>query len=253
MRARTHTHARIHSLTHMHAHAHTGTRLLSRVRALRSCSCRRRSRQAARASTPSATTSTSSSSRPALNPLTPWPQHNAHTHTHTHTRCACGALLGVLRCDILSPCAYGGVLHAESVAKIKARIVCGAANNREIPLGLSPSLGRMTPGLPIPLCWSIPLTRSIPLGPSAAELLDPRTDGGMAARNIVCAAAAAPPRLAMPRCPVACCARPGTCESTLSTPQVRAGFRVQPDGNSQLRQRAVRACHTRARARAHHH
>ncbi len=150
-RAYTHTHA----YTHAHARAHTGTRLLSRARALRSCSCRRRSRQAARASTPSATTSTSSSSRPALNPLTPWPQHNAHTHTHTHTRCACGALLGVLRCDILSPCAYGGVLHAESVAKIKARIVCGAANNREIPLGLSPSLGRMTPGLPIPLACPI--------------------------------------------------------------------------------------------------
>src|SRR5882724_6122100 len=32
-------------------------------------------------------------------------------------------------CDVLAPCALGGVISAESAARIKARIVCGSANN----------------------------------------------------------------------------------------------------------------------------
>mmetsp|Transcript_6660 Transcript_6660/g.11732 ORF Transcript_6660/g.11732 Transcript_6660/m.11732 type:complete len:441 (-) Transcript_6660:941-2263(-) len=32
--------------------------------------------------------------------------------------------------DIVSPCAFGGVLHEKSVAGIKAKIICGAANNQ---------------------------------------------------------------------------------------------------------------------------
>ncbi|WP_010543310.1 Glu/Leu/Phe/Val family dehydrogenase [Sphingomonas elodea] len=34
------------------------------------------------------------------------------------------------RADILAPCALGGVLNAESVAAIRAQLVCGAANNQ---------------------------------------------------------------------------------------------------------------------------
>ena len=33
-------------------------------------------------------------------------------------------------CDILAPCAVGGILHPQSIATIKAAIVCGAANNQ---------------------------------------------------------------------------------------------------------------------------
>jgi leucine dehydrogenase len=33
------------------------------------------------------------------------------------------------RCDVLAPCALGGVLNAQSVPRIAARIVCGCANN----------------------------------------------------------------------------------------------------------------------------
>jgi len=33
-------------------------------------------------------------------------------------------------CDILAPCAIGGVLTVESIAKVQAEIVCGAANNQ---------------------------------------------------------------------------------------------------------------------------
>jgi leucine dehydrogenase len=32
-------------------------------------------------------------------------------------------------CDVLAPCALGGVISPESAARIKARIVCGSANN----------------------------------------------------------------------------------------------------------------------------
>ena len=32
-------------------------------------------------------------------------------------------------CDVLAPCALGGVINSESVPRIKARIVCGSANN----------------------------------------------------------------------------------------------------------------------------
>ncbi len=33
-------------------------------------------------------------------------------------------------CDVLSPCARGGVLHAESIASLECKIVAGAANNQ---------------------------------------------------------------------------------------------------------------------------
>ncbi len=33
-------------------------------------------------------------------------------------------------CDVLSPCAIGGILNSETIPKIKAKIVCGAANNQ---------------------------------------------------------------------------------------------------------------------------
>jgi glutamate dehydrogenase/leucine dehydrogenase len=33
-------------------------------------------------------------------------------------------------CDILSPCGFGGILNANTVPHIKAKIVCGAANNQ---------------------------------------------------------------------------------------------------------------------------
>ena len=33
-------------------------------------------------------------------------------------------------CDILAPCATGAILNAQSIANIKAKIVCGAANNQ---------------------------------------------------------------------------------------------------------------------------
>jgi glutamate dehydrogenase/leucine dehydrogenase len=33
-------------------------------------------------------------------------------------------------CDILSPCGYGGVLNGDSVPFIKAKIICGSANNQ---------------------------------------------------------------------------------------------------------------------------
>jgi glutamate dehydrogenase/leucine dehydrogenase len=39
------------------------------------------------------------------------------------------AILGV-ECDIVSPCGFGGVLSERSVPTIKAKIVCGAANNQ---------------------------------------------------------------------------------------------------------------------------
>ena len=33
-------------------------------------------------------------------------------------------------CDVLAPCAFGGVLSAETIPAIRASIVCGAANNQ---------------------------------------------------------------------------------------------------------------------------
>ena len=33
-------------------------------------------------------------------------------------------------CDVLAPCALGGVLNARTIPKLRARIVCGAANNQ---------------------------------------------------------------------------------------------------------------------------
>lgn len=35
-----------------------------------------------------------------------------------------------VKADILAPCALGGVFNATTIAKVKARIVCGAANNQ---------------------------------------------------------------------------------------------------------------------------
>ncbi|WP_338241237.1 Glu/Leu/Phe/Val family dehydrogenase [Aurantiacibacter hainanensis] len=37
--------------------------------------------------------------------------------------------IATLPCEVFAPCALGGVLNAESVQKLRARIVCGAANN----------------------------------------------------------------------------------------------------------------------------
>lgn len=34
------------------------------------------------------------------------------------------------KCDIFSPCGYGGIIDADSVKHIKAKIVCGGANNQ---------------------------------------------------------------------------------------------------------------------------
>jgi glutamate dehydrogenase/leucine dehydrogenase len=33
-------------------------------------------------------------------------------------------------CDVLAPCALGGILNPETIPRIRARIVCGAANNQ---------------------------------------------------------------------------------------------------------------------------
>ena len=33
-------------------------------------------------------------------------------------------------CDVVSPCGFGGVLNADTVKNIRAKIVCGAANNQ---------------------------------------------------------------------------------------------------------------------------
>jgi len=35
-----------------------------------------------------------------------------------------------LECDVLSPCALGGVLNSETIPKLRCKIVCGAANNQ---------------------------------------------------------------------------------------------------------------------------
>jgi len=34
-----------------------------------------------------------------------------------------------VECDVLAPCALGGVMNSATIAKLKARIVCGSANN----------------------------------------------------------------------------------------------------------------------------
>jgi leucine dehydrogenase len=33
-------------------------------------------------------------------------------------------------CDVLAPCALGGVLDARTIAALRCRVVCGAANNQ---------------------------------------------------------------------------------------------------------------------------
>lgn len=35
-----------------------------------------------------------------------------------------------LECDVLAPCALGGVLNEETIPRLKCRVVCGAANNQ---------------------------------------------------------------------------------------------------------------------------
>lgn len=34
------------------------------------------------------------------------------------------------RCDVLAPCAVGGVINEETVGKLRCRVICGAANNQ---------------------------------------------------------------------------------------------------------------------------
>lgn len=50
----------------------------------------------------------------------------------TRTGADIASLAGVLeaRCDIFAPCALGGVLTSRTVPKLRAAIVCGAANNQ---------------------------------------------------------------------------------------------------------------------------
>ncbi len=50
----------------------------------------------------------------------------------TRTGADVASLGGVLeaRCDILAPCALGGVLNVRSIPKLRATVVCGAANNQ---------------------------------------------------------------------------------------------------------------------------
>jgi leucine dehydrogenase len=50
----------------------------------------------------------------------------------TRTGADVASLSGVLeaRCDIFAPCALGGVLNARSIPKLRAAVVCGAANNQ---------------------------------------------------------------------------------------------------------------------------
>jgi leucine dehydrogenase len=36
----------------------------------------------------------------------------------------------VEECDVLAPCAVGGVLHPDNVDRLRCRVVCGAANNQ---------------------------------------------------------------------------------------------------------------------------
>jgi len=35
-----------------------------------------------------------------------------------------------LECDVLAPCALGGVINRETISRLKTRIICGAANNQ---------------------------------------------------------------------------------------------------------------------------
>ena len=45
-------------------------------------------------------------------------------------------------CDVLAPCALGGVLSAESVPRIAAPIVCGCANNQLATAEIGDELAR---------------------------------------------------------------------------------------------------------------
>ena len=45
-------------------------------------------------------------------------------------------------CDVLAPCALGGVLSTETVAQVKAQIVCGCANNQLAPPEAGDQLAR---------------------------------------------------------------------------------------------------------------
>ena len=76
--------------------------------------------------------------RAPLVPLTPLlaqvdyarSKYGAHSNVEIHLAGEDGFDILEQEADILSPCGYGGVLDEANVAKIRARIVCGAANNQ---------------------------------------------------------------------------------------------------------------------------
>jgi leucine dehydrogenase len=45
-------------------------------------------------------------------------------------------------CDVLAPCALGGVLNGDTIARMKCRIVCGSANNQLEDIGDADALRR---------------------------------------------------------------------------------------------------------------
>jgi leucine dehydrogenase len=45
-------------------------------------------------------------------------------------------------CDVLAPCALGGVINEETIARLKCRVVCGSANNQLATLGDGDALAR---------------------------------------------------------------------------------------------------------------
>lgn len=49
-----------------------------------------------------------------------------------------------LECDILAPCALGGVLNADTIPRLKCRVVCGAANNQLAELEDAEALAHAT-------------------------------------------------------------------------------------------------------------
>lgn len=57
-------------------------------------------------------------------------QRVARVAVETGAEVASSAQLLAARVDILAPCALGGVFHADSVDAVRARVICGAANNQ---------------------------------------------------------------------------------------------------------------------------
>jgi glutamate dehydrogenase/leucine dehydrogenase len=43
-------------------------------------------------------------------------------------------------CDIVSPCAVGGAIHADNIDRLHCQVVCGAANNQLADEALAPVL-----------------------------------------------------------------------------------------------------------------